>query len=113
MDSPSSDRFTVLNGFHVAQTKRIRCRRFAIRGAALACQLTESKMRRILILMNRDEPTVRGELNLDRQPTSESCAIPRIRSAILLAGKRELIIEHAGREYRLRVTAQGKLILTA
>lgn len=30
-----------------------------------------------------------------------------------MRGERELIIEHDGREYRLRVTARGKLILTA
>ena len=37
----------------------------------------------------------------------------RISSRALLGGAREMIIEHEGREYRLRVTAQGKLILTA
>ena len=31
----------------------------------------------------------------------------------LFAGERELRILHAGREYRLRVTQSGKLILTA
>lgn len=30
----------------------------------------------------------------------------------LLAGKRESVIEHNGVEYRLRLTGQGKLILT-
>ncbi|HYC44413.1 MAG TPA: hemin uptake protein HemP [Burkholderiales bacterium] len=39
--------------------------------------------------------------------------LPRTTSAKLLGGARELIIEHDGREYRLRVTQQGKLILTA
>lgn len=33
-------------------------------------------------------------------------------SAQLLAGKRESVIEHNGVEYRLRLTSQGKLILT-
>lgn len=36
----------------------------------------------------------------------------RINSERLLGGSRELIIEHAGDEYRLRLTSQGKLILT-
>lgn len=36
----------------------------------------------------------------------------RIRSEQLLGGYREVIIEHAGDEYRLRLTSQGKLILT-
>lgn len=36
-----------------------------------------------------------------------------ISSAELLKGKTELLIDHQGRQYRLRITAQGKLILTA
>ena len=37
----------------------------------------------------------------------------RVRSEDLLKGGVELLIEHQGREYRLRVTQNGKLILTA
>ena len=37
----------------------------------------------------------------------------RTTSGALLGDRRELIIEHQGRDYRLRVTQQGKLILTA
>ncbi len=37
----------------------------------------------------------------------------KVRSDELLRGTREIIIEHDGREYRLRVTQNGKLILTA
>jgi hemin uptake protein HemP len=37
----------------------------------------------------------------------------RTTSEDLLGGRAELIIVHAGREYRLRVTQNGKLILTA
>jgi hemin uptake protein HemP len=40
-------------------------------------------------------------------------AIPRIDSATLLGNGAELIIVHGQREYRLRVTSNGKLILTA
>jgi len=40
-------------------------------------------------------------------------AIRRIDARELLGDTRELLIVHAGREYRLRVTANGKLILTA
>lgn len=36
----------------------------------------------------------------------------RLNSVNLFKGERELIIEHAGDEYRLRLTNQGKLILT-
>jgi hemin uptake protein HemP len=37
----------------------------------------------------------------------------RVSSSALLGDLRELIIEHNGREYRLRVTSHGNLILTA
>lgn len=38
---------------------------------------------------------------------------PRVHSNELLNEGTQLVIVHAGREYRLRVTANGKLILTA
>lgn len=37
----------------------------------------------------------------------------RVASEVLLGERRELVITHDGREYRLRVTQNGKLILTA
>ncbi len=37
----------------------------------------------------------------------------RMCSTELLGCQGEIIIEHAGREYRLRLTSNGKLILTA
>jgi hemin uptake protein HemP len=37
----------------------------------------------------------------------------RFASTALLQGERQIVIEHAGRDYCLRLTAQGKLILTA
>ena len=36
----------------------------------------------------------------------------RVKVSELLAGEREAILEHDGQEYRLRITASGKLILT-
>jgi hemin uptake protein HemP len=39
--------------------------------------------------------------------------LPRISSADLLGSRGELIIDHDGREYHLRRTQNGKLILTA
>lgn len=36
-----------------------------------------------------------------------------IRSEELFRGSQEVVIKHNTREYRLRMTAQGKLILTA
>ena len=46
-------------------------------------------------------------------PPTDEARPARIESARLLGGARELVILHAGREYRLRVTQNGKLILTA
>lgn len=37
----------------------------------------------------------------------------RVTSDALLRGRNELVIVHNGREYRLRLTQNGKLILTA
>lgn len=39
-------------------------------------------------------------------------AVPRIDSRRLFAGGREVVITHDGADYRLRLTASGKLILT-
>jgi len=43
---------------------------------------------------------------------SASVVCPRLYSKNLFASVNEVIIEHAGEEYRLRLTRQGKLILT-
>jgi hemin uptake protein HemP len=42
-----------------------------------------------------------------------SAAPARIPSRALLGERKELVIVHNGREYRLRLTQNGKLILTA
>jgi len=48
------------------------------------------------------------------QPAAGAAPEPRkISSQELLGGRSELVINHQGREYRLRVTQNGKLILTA
>ena len=38
--------------------------------------------------------------------------VPRVDSTRLLGGSHEIVIEHAGQEYRLRLTRNDKLILT-
>lgn len=54
-----------------------------------------------------------------RSPAMEAAADPalatprHIRSEELFAGAREIVIEHHGRLYRMRITQNGKLILTA
>lgn len=61
---------------------------------------------------------------MQRRPTSPDRLAPerpapkaspprRVRSEDLLNGGVEILIEHRGREYRLRITQNGKLILTA
>jgi len=53
----------------------------------------------------------------DDPPAPEGKAAPtgrprRLKVSDLLAGEREAILEHDGQDYRLRITANGKLILT-
>ena len=45
--------------------------------------------------------------------TSDPAGPRRIRSEDILRGAREIVIDHDGRLYRLRITQNGKLILTA
>ena len=45
----------------------------------------------------------------NRQPAAK---LRRLKVSELLAGEREVILEHNGQEYRLRITANDKLILT-
>ena len=54
----------------------------------------------------KQEGNQRGEL-------VSNASSDRVLSQQLLGKKGELIIEHEGREYRLRRTQNGKLILTA
>jgi len=42
-----------------------------------------------------------------------AATLPKVPSEVLLGARKELVITHNGREYRLRVTQNGKLILTA
>lgn len=52
-------------------------------------------------------------MNTGRSPAvAPAPSPPPIPSQQLLQGAREIVILHAGQPYRLRVTAQGKLILT-
>ena len=73
-------------------------------------------MRVILIVMSKEKSL---EPQLDTAPSvldtsrSQADSVRRFSSVVLLQGDRQIVIEHAGREYRLRVTSQGKLILTA
>jgi len=50
---------------------------------------------------------------MQRPASAATDNVKRVARESLLGAKRELVIVHAGREYRLRVTQNGKLILTA
>lgn len=45
--------------------------------------------------------------------TPPTAAPNKVPSQLLLGSSKELVITHNGREYRLRITQNGKLILTA
>jgi hemin uptake protein HemP len=46
------------------------------------------------------------------EPTTPPDKKPRIESAHLFQGEREIVIVHQTKEYSLRITRNGKLILT-
>jgi hemin uptake protein HemP len=49
----------------------------------------------------------------DKPPRAAPASRPRrLKVSELLGGDREAILEHDGQDYRLRITANGKLILT-
>lgn len=60
----------------------------------------------------RDDETQRPKV-VPAPARAEPDGPARVRSGDLLGPSGQLEIEHAGRIYRLRVTQQGKLILTA
>jgi hemin uptake protein HemP len=56
----------------------------------------------------------KNALQPEPRTPEETTAIPaRVSSQSLLGSRGELLILHNGREYRLRLTQNGKLILTA
>jgi hemin uptake protein HemP len=60
--------------------------------------------------------TIHAAAGSGSTPRTDAAAVPSARravsSAALFAENREIIILHAGEEYRLRITKAGKLILT-
>lgn len=64
--------------------------------------------------MNNQTKNPFDPLNAELPSTQNSASVlcPRLYSKNLFASVNEVIIEHAGEEYRLRLTRQGKLILT-
>ena len=58
-------------------------------------------------MMSRDD----AEQSMPRH-TPATPKLRRLKVSDLLAGEREAILEHDGQDYRLRIIANGKLILT-
>jgi len=65
------------------------------------------------IIVNFVRP--KAESEMQSKGTGAGMPVPpvRVASEALLGPRGELLIVHNGREYRLRVTQNGKLILTA
>ena len=55
---------------------------------------------------------VSGDAKSQNRPLRPSQPVRRIAISDLLAGGREAVLLHDGTEYRLRLTSNGKLILT-
>lgn len=66
----------------------------------------------IIYIMGKQTQNTVENLNADLPTTQNSAPSPRLYSKNLFATVNEVVIEHAGEEYRLRLTRQGKLILT-
>lgn len=70
-------------------------------------------MRCILICMEIRKSSLRAaEIGQPEALPTHGVMPRRVSSASLLQGQRQIVIEHVGREYRLLLTAKGKLILT-
>ena len=60
-----------------------------------------------VLMMSRDDAEHATPRHMPATPK-----LRRLKVSDLLAGEREAILEHDGQDYRLRITANGKLILT-
>jgi len=59
--------------------------------------------------MRQDDPKIAKAGNRTQVP---SAALPVVDTALLFGQSSEVRVVHRGAEYRLRITRQGKLILT-
>lgn len=73
-------------------------------------------MSAVTVQMKKPAPPLSGKSRSSTEApkleTLQQPEPPRIAISDLLAGCRECIIVHDGSDYRLRITANGKLILT-
>ncbi len=63
-------------------------------------------------MKNSNKPKTASLRGTEAAHSGDIPTLRRMTSNELLAGRRELAIEHSGEEYRLRLTSKGKLILT-
>ncbi len=59
-------------------------------------------------MMSRDD----ADAPRTTRPPPAATGPRRLKVSELLEGEREAILEHGGQDYRLRITGNGKLILT-
>lgn len=78
----------------------------------LQLDVTNENRYRSRTVQERSQPAP-GIFPAPEAPATASAGPRRVRSEELMGGSPELLIDHQGREYRLRVTQNGKLILTA
>lgn len=58
------------------------------------------------------KPSDKADPHLRHPPSEGAAPRKRLSSRELFGAMREVVIDHVGEEYRLRITSQGKLILT-
>ena len=71
--------------------------------------------RRFGATVERDRVLMMSRDDAEQATPKHTPAVPKVRRlkvSELLAGEREVILEHDAQDYRLRITANGKLILT-
>jgi hemin uptake protein HemP len=77
------------------------------------CKSVLTPLLRIIIICIMIKPSEKAETFLRNPPVAEGAAPrKRVSSRELFGAVREVVIDHVGEEYRLRITSQGKLILT-
>ena len=73
--------------------------------------LMQIRMFIIRFTMNRDVPKP-SESSLSPNTEMAPGSRPRVDVVVLMAGRRDVVLVHGAEEYLLRITNQGKLILT-
>lgn len=78
-------------------------------GATTTARVVRASEREPVVPQDRDNAAGPAMAN---EPMDRSVVIPRIDAGALFDGRTELILEHNGEAYRLRVTSKGRLVLT-